>query len=53
MFNAIPFAARYGTPFPIVLNASVNVMSSGMTNDAGRDWIARASATDILLGRNG
>ena len=28
----MPFAARKGTPFPIVLNASDNETSSGITN---------------------
>lgn len=49
----MPFAARKGTPFPIVLNASDNETSSGITNVAGSDCIAKASATDILRGKYG
>ena len=51
MFKAIPLAAMYGTPLPIVLNASVRVTSFGMMYPAGSDWIARDSATEIRLGK--
>ena len=48
---AIPLAIRYGTPLPIVLNESVRVISCGIIKFAGRDWIAKDSATEILLGK--
>ena len=53
MVFAIPRAATNGTPLPIVLKASVREMLEGSTKFAGRDCIARASATDILRGKNG
>lgn len=47
----MPFARTKGTPFPIVLNASVSVTSLGKTKFAGKDWIANASATEIRRGK--
>ena len=41
------FDAKYGTPLPIVLNILVSDIFSGRTKFAGKDWIAKASATDI------
>lgn len=46
---AIPCDSTYGTPFPIVLNILVKVMSEGRENDAGNVCIANASATYNLL----
>ena len=49
MFMANPFAARNGTPLPIALNEFVRDALSDITNSLGKDCIAKASETDILL----
>lgn len=53
MLLAIPLAKTKGTPLPIVLKASESVILGGNTKFAGRLCMAKASATDILRGRNG
>ena len=47
---AIPFANKYGTPFPTILNFADKDSVGNTSNQTGNDCIDNASAMLILLG---